>query len=91
VVRGLDVFREHFAGHVDQFVLIGSAAATLAMEEAGSRACRFRAGAPFIRVFLCWTVDFARIILRAVLSVYLPVPMADELLHVNTHTKRRPP
>jgi hypothetical protein len=35
VVRGLDVFREHFAGHADQFVLIGGTAATLAMEEAG--------------------------------------------------------
>jgi hypothetical protein len=35
VVRGLDVFREHFAGHADQFVLIGGTAATLAMEQAG--------------------------------------------------------
>jgi hypothetical protein len=35
VVRGLDVFREYFAGHADQFVLIGGTAATLAMEEAG--------------------------------------------------------
>jgi hypothetical protein len=35
VVRGLDVFREHFAGHADQFVLIGGTAASLAMEEAG--------------------------------------------------------
>ncbi len=35
MVRGLDVFREHFAGHADQFVLIGGTAATLAMEEAG--------------------------------------------------------
>jgi len=35
VVRGLDVFREHFAGHADQFVLIGGTAATLMMEEAG--------------------------------------------------------
>jgi hypothetical protein len=35
VVRGLDVFREYFAGHADQFVRIGGAAATLAMEEAG--------------------------------------------------------
>jgi hypothetical protein len=35
VVRGLDVFREHFAGNAHQFVLIGGTAATLAMEEAG--------------------------------------------------------
>ena len=35
MVRGLDVFREHFAGHADQFVLIGGTAATLAIEEAG--------------------------------------------------------
>ena len=26
MVRGLDVFREHFAGHADQFVLIGGTA-----------------------------------------------------------------
>ena len=35
MVRGLDFFREYFAGHIDQFVLIGGTAATLAMEEAG--------------------------------------------------------
>lgn len=35
MVRGLDVFREYFAKHADQFVLIGGTAATLAMEEAG--------------------------------------------------------
>jgi len=35
VVKGLDVFREQFAGHADQLVLIGGTAATLAMEEAG--------------------------------------------------------
>ena len=35
MVRGLDVFRAYFAGHADQFVLIGGTAATLAMEEAG--------------------------------------------------------
>ena len=35
MVRGLDVFREFFAGHADQYVLIGGTAATLAMEEAG--------------------------------------------------------
>jgi hypothetical protein len=34
-VRGLHIFRENFAGHADQFVLIGGTAATLAMEEAG--------------------------------------------------------
>ncbi len=35
MVTGLDGFREHFAGHADQFVLIGGTAATLAMEDAG--------------------------------------------------------
>jgi len=35
VVRGLDLFREYFAGHTDQFVLIGGTAATLAMEGVG--------------------------------------------------------
>jgi len=35
VVRGLGVFREHFAAHAGQFVLIGGTAATLAMESAG--------------------------------------------------------
>lgn len=35
MVRGLDVFRRYFAGHADQFVLIGGTAATLAMEHAG--------------------------------------------------------
>lgn len=35
MVKGLKVFREHFAGYADQFVLIGGTAATLAMEEAG--------------------------------------------------------
>jgi len=35
VVRGLDVFREYFAGYTDQFVLIGGTAATFAMEDAG--------------------------------------------------------
>jgi hypothetical protein len=35
VVKGLDVFRDYFAGHADQFVLIGGTAATLAMEDAG--------------------------------------------------------
>lgn len=35
MVRGLDIFREYFADHADQFVLIGGTAATLAMEEAG--------------------------------------------------------
>ncbi len=35
MVRGLELFRQHFAGHADQFVLIGGTAAALAMEEAG--------------------------------------------------------
>ncbi|MBI5910484.1 MAG: hypothetical protein HY848_11080 [Betaproteobacteria bacterium] len=35
MVRGLDIFRKYFAGHADQFVLIGGTAATLAMEDAG--------------------------------------------------------
>jgi hypothetical protein len=35
VVKGLAVFREHFAPYKDQYVLIGGTAATLAMAEAG--------------------------------------------------------
>ena len=35
MVKGLDVFRDYFAGHAEQFVLIGGTAATLAMEDAG--------------------------------------------------------
>lgn len=35
MVRGLDVFRQHFSAHGDQYILIGGTAATLAMEEAG--------------------------------------------------------
>lgn len=35
MVRGLDVFRRHFADFTDRYVLIGGVAATLAMEEAG--------------------------------------------------------
>jgi hypothetical protein len=35
VVKGLDLFREHFAAVADQYVLIGGTAATLAMDEVG--------------------------------------------------------
>lgn len=35
MVRGLDLFRESFAAHAHQYVLIGGTAATLAMEDAG--------------------------------------------------------
>ncbi len=35
MVKGLDLFRESFAAHLHQYVLIGGTAATLAMEEAG--------------------------------------------------------
>jgi hypothetical protein len=35
VVKGLDVFRKHFGGHADQFILIGGTAATLTLEQAG--------------------------------------------------------
>ncbi|MHB8815493.1 MAG: hypothetical protein ACYDAE_19820 [Steroidobacteraceae bacterium] len=35
MVRGLDVFRDFFAGNADQFALIGGTAATIAMESAG--------------------------------------------------------
>jgi len=34
VVKGLDLFRKHFDGYADQFILIGGTAATLAMEQA---------------------------------------------------------
>ena len=35
MVRGLNLFRQSFAAHAHQYVLIGGTAATLAMEEAG--------------------------------------------------------
>ena len=35
MVKGLDVFREWFADHTDQYTLIGGTAATMAMEAAG--------------------------------------------------------
>jgi hypothetical protein len=35
VVKGLDLFRRHFAGHSSQYVLIGGTAASLALENAG--------------------------------------------------------
>jgi len=35
MVRGLNLFRQFFAAHANQYVLIGGTAATLAMEEAG--------------------------------------------------------
>ena len=35
MVRGIEIFRAYFAGHADQFVLIGGTAATLAMEGSG--------------------------------------------------------
>ena len=35
MVKGLDVFQEHFAAHSSQFILIGGTAATLTMEQAG--------------------------------------------------------
>jgi hypothetical protein len=35
VVKGLDVFRQHFSAHTDQYSLIGGTAATIAMREAG--------------------------------------------------------
>lgn len=35
MVEGLDRFGKHFAAHIDQYILIGGAACTLAMDEAG--------------------------------------------------------
>jgi len=35
VVKGLEIFREHFGGLDAQYVLIGGTAATLAMQQAG--------------------------------------------------------
>ena len=35
MVEGLDRFAEHFAAFADQYVLIGGAACTLAMEDVG--------------------------------------------------------
>lgn len=35
MVRGLDLFKEHFANYVDRYVLIGGTACTLVMEDVG--------------------------------------------------------
>ncbi len=35
MVKGLEIFRRHFAGFTDRYVLIGGVAASLAMEDAG--------------------------------------------------------
>ena len=35
MVKGPDLFRQHFAGYADRYVLIGGTAASLAMEDAG--------------------------------------------------------
>lgn len=35
MVKGLDIFRQHFSAHTDQYSLIGGTAATIAMQEAG--------------------------------------------------------
>lgn len=35
MVKGLDIFRNHFRGYTDRFILIGGTACDLAMEEAG--------------------------------------------------------
>jgi hypothetical protein len=35
VIRGLEIFRDHFSEHTHQYVLIGGAACTLIMEDAG--------------------------------------------------------
>jgi hypothetical protein len=35
MVRGLDLFRESFASYKDRYILIGGAASTIVMEEAG--------------------------------------------------------
>lgn len=36
MVKGLDRFKEHFAGYADRYVLIGGTASSLSMEELGS-------------------------------------------------------
>jgi len=35
VVKGLDIFREHFQGHEDKYILIGGTACNLVMDEVG--------------------------------------------------------
>lgn len=40
MVRGLDLFREYFAGYADQFVLIGGTAASLARAWLRLGSCR---------------------------------------------------
>lgn len=36
MVKGLDIFREHFKGFEDRYVLIGGTASSIVMEEAGA-------------------------------------------------------
>jgi len=35
MIKGLDVFRRHFEGYSNRYVLIGGVAASLAMEDVG--------------------------------------------------------
>ena len=35
MVAGMDIFREHFRGFADRYILIGGAACEIAMNEAG--------------------------------------------------------
>ncbi len=56
MVRGLDVFRTHFQGAMDRFVLIGGVAVQLCFEEAGLEA---RATKDFDMVFRVESVDAA--------------------------------
>jgi hypothetical protein len=50
VVEGLELFRDHFRGFTDQYVLIGGAACDLAMVKAG---LAFRATKDLDIVFVC--------------------------------------
>lgn len=54
MVKGLDRFKEHFAGYADRYVLIGGTASSLSMEELGSE---FRATKDLDLVLCVETLD----------------------------------
>ena len=54
MIKGVDIFREHFAGFSDRYVLIGGVAADLVMDEAG---VDFRATKDFDMVLCIEALD----------------------------------
>lgn len=97
MVRGLDIFRRHFADFTDRYVLIGGVAATLAMEEVG---LNFRATKDLDLVLIVEALDvrFAEQSMRCGYPGYLAVctsawsthPVQDLRLNVNSALLRNP-